>query len=66
MNYLIRNFKNEGVEVMIANLEIPHKTKDYHLIFNVASLNRTFEEQWKSLLKVLKKAIDNPYLLNIG
>jgi enamine deaminase RidA (YjgF/YER057c/UK114 family) len=65
MNYLIKNFENEGVEVKISNLEIPHKTKDYHIIFYVVSLNRTFEEQWKSLFKVLKNVIDDPSCLNM-
>ena len=54
MNYLIKNFENEGIVVRISNLEIPRKTKDYHLIFHVVPLDRTFEEQWESLFKVLK------------
>ena len=52
MNYLIKNFENEGIVVRISNLEIPRKTKDYHLIFHVVPLDRTFEEQWESLFKV--------------
>ena len=66
MNYLIKNFENEGIVVRISNLEIPRKTKDYHLIFHVVPLDRTFEEQWESLFKVLKNVLADPYYLNMN
>lgn len=65
MDYSIKNFKDEGIIVEISLMDIPHKAKDYHIILHVEPLNRTFEDQWKSLATVLKNILQGSAQLNI-
>ena len=57
MNYINQEYVEQGIKVEISVLDIPKKTKEYHLIFHFTNCSSKFENQVESLYIVLEKYI---------
>lgn len=62
MNYINQEYVEQGIKVEISVLDIPKKTKEYHLIFHFTNCSSKFENQIESLYIVLEKYIHQDLL----
>jgi enamine deaminase RidA (YjgF/YER057c/UK114 family) len=62
MNYINQEYIEQGIKVEISVLDIPKKTKEYHLIFHYTNCSSKFENQVESLYIVLEKYIHQDLL----